>query len=539
MAAKNKRTGSEWVCGLVTMPGRVTGEAEGYRPEMLYWMNGDGALLGHSIGRPGELLGVACESLRNTVAAPLIGRPHAPARVRVASPELAEVLRAGQSDVEIVCAPTPEIDAFVAALGEHVNEAGEIQQSYLSSEVEPDEVAAWFRAAAGLFRAKPWEVVPVAQNIIAVSIEALEVNGAVLSTLGQMKDQLGFVVFWSLEDFDTYADTAEAFERGEVSTMPPHIALSFAREAALSPALRKEIAKHDWEIAGPDGYPWLSSIDEHHGARPASAKEVAIAEAIALALPQVLEEREALRTAWSGGAAVVRTVRVATHGGDVEVVLGAPYEVSSLEQLSSRDLCAELVELAMDEQVESEMREPIEAELLRRLAGSPEAAALADVSSCRIVMDVAAEYFDTAIVALRPDDLRAILFNIIPRQVSIAASEARAIIEQNRAFFAFLKREVGIEHADGCLRLLGDKAVEKLEAALSDTSNFGMAKLLVMRGNDAGFDMSSPEGVDAWMRIAQSQPVPARPVPRPHDRAAARAKKAARKTAKKARKKSR
>src|SRR5690606_41102281 len=123
MAVKKKRIGIEWVGGIVAMPVYVTGEGEPYRPETLFWMSAEGAVLGHSVGKPGELVELACESLRRTIEQPMFGRPHAPDRVRVASPELAEALRAGQPDLEVVCAPTPEIDAVFAARREQIGRA--------------------------------------------------------------------------------------------------------------------------------------------------------------------------------------------------------------------------------------------------------------------------------------------------------------------------------------------------------------------------------------------------------------------------------
>jgi hypothetical protein len=160
MAAKKKRTGIEWVGGVVSMPAYVTGEGEPYRPETLFWMGAEGAVLGHAAGRPGEVLGLACESLRRTIERPMFGRPHAPARVRVASSELAEVLRAGQSAVEVVCAPTPEIDAVLAVMRESMNEAAKTEQTYLSPEISPAAVAAFFRRRSGCPRQGSHRVPP-------------------------------------------------------------------------------------------------------------------------------------------------------------------------------------------------------------------------------------------------------------------------------------------------------------------------------------------------------------------------------------------
>lgn len=72
-----------------------------------------------------------------------------------------------------------------------------------------------------------------------------------------------------------------------------------------------------------------------------------------------------------------------------------------------------------------------------------------------------------------------------------------------------------------------------------------MAKSLFMGGREAGFDMDSKEGIEAWMRTLQSQPLPASALlpfglpGRPRDKAAARAKKKPRKAARKARKRNR
>lgn len=543
-ATRKKRTGIEWVGGLVSLPAYVTGEGEPYRPEALFWMGAEGAVLGHTVGKPGELIELACESLRNTIERPMFGRPHAPDRVRVASAELAEALRAEHSGIVVVCAPTPEIDAVVAAMRERMDDDAETEQSYLSPDVDPAAMAAFFRAAAALFRAKPWKTVPSDQSLFAVSIEKLGVTDAAMSVIGQMGQSLGLILFSGIADFEAYLEAADAMEHGEEPTMPPHFALNFERGAELSAALRKEIAEHRWEVAGADAYPWLVPVDEDLVARPPTAEEVTIAEAIARALPKVLEEKQALLAAWNGGEPVARTLVVATHAGDVEVSLRVPYERQRNEYSPPYDVLADLFELGQDgDEIDAEARRRLEDELVRRFAASPEAKALTDIQSCHFVMDFAADYFNATIATLGPRELREIVFDIIPRKVSIDASAARWIIGENRAFYAFLKREFGLEQADACLRVLGGDAVKKLEAALSDKSKFGMAKSLFMGGREAGFDMDSKEGVEAWMRVVQSRSLPPSvrlpsvgSATRPQDKAT---KKNARKAARKARKKNR
>jgi hypothetical protein len=123
-------------------------------------------------------------------------------------------------------------------------------------------------------------------------------------------------------------------------------------------------------------------------------------------------------------------------------------------------------------------------------------------------MDFAANYFGETTATLGPAELREILFAIIPRKVSVDASAARWIIEENRAFYGYLKREHRLEQADSCLKVLGGNAIPKLEAALGNSGNFGIAKSLVMAALDAGFDLDSREGLEAWMQSVQGKPLP-------------------------------
>ncbi|MDH5494046.1 MAG: hypothetical protein OEY14_19000, partial [Myxococcales bacterium] len=141
-----KTSGIEWIGGTVAMNAYITGEGEPYRPEALFWMGADGAILGSTVAKPGDLLPMASESLQSTIEQPSYGRPHRPTRVRVAAAELAEALRAGHPRLEIVCAPTPELDEVFAKMNEQMDaemdeemaeemaEKGSLGQFYLSPE---------------------------------------------------------------------------------------------------------------------------------------------------------------------------------------------------------------------------------------------------------------------------------------------------------------------------------------------------------------------------------------------------------------------
>lgn len=535
----SRRTDTEWIGGIVTMPAYVTGEGEPFRPEALLWIGAEGTILGMCMGKPGEVLPQASQSLQEAMEAPRAGRPHRPDRVRVASPELAEALRDGQPDLEVVCAPTPEFDAISAQMREDMGEGG--APSSFAVGASPEAIASFFRAAAAMYRASPWEVVPSDQCLFSVTIEALDIRDTVLSVIGQAGERFGALLFASLEDFDAFCEMASD-GAGPTPAVPPHIVLSFERGADLAPALRKEIAAHHWEVAGPGAYPSLVVVEEQLLVRPPTGKELAIAEAIARALPEVLPDVEQLLGAWHAREPYSRILQVATHRGEVDVTLTAPYVPASGSVL---DRLAALLQ-DDDDGIDFDARKALEGELLRRFGASPEAKGLADGAAWSpLVMDFAADYFGGTIATLGASELRKIVFEFFPRKVSVEAAAARAVVEELRALYAFLKREFDLPQADACIRVLGGDAVKRLERELSDPSNFGMAKSVVSLGAEGGFDMGSKEGIEAFMqsmvgkRLPPSIPIPGVDPPRPSTARADKARKEKRKAARKARKKNR
>lgn len=528
------------------MPRYVTGEGEPYRPEMLVWFIPNGPVLGYEVGRPGELLHRAVDTFRATTLAPMHGAPHTPARVRVASQALAKVLRASLSPgVEITVTPTPELDALVDTMFDDMDDADALVPGYLAPGIDAASVAAFFRATAGLYRAAPWKAVASDEDLISLTIESLNVRDAVLSIIGQAGQSLGVVMFSSLDDFEQFLDAAEALEHGEPPDMVARLSLNFERGARLHPAQRKEAAAHGWEVANASAFPSLVAIDEDNVARPPTAAELVLFEAIALALPKLLRDTPLAR-AFAGGQSVSHSVRVVTHAGELEVTMralcGQVTDRGSLPQ----DPLAALAQLERAEDgVDDDLRMEIDDELMQRFVASPEASSLDDASTARFTLDYAASHLGATLASLRAPQLREIIFEIIPRKMMIEPSEARDIIEANRAFFTFLGRELGFSQAQACLGVLGGDAVRKLEAALSDPRNFGMAKSMMMEGRARGFDIDTQAGIEAWMRELDRKPLPLA-LPQlsaaPHSPRAtgeARAKKNRRKAERKARKKNR
>jgi len=97
-------------------------------------------------------------------------------------------------------------------------------------------------------------------------------------------------------------------------------------------------------------------------------------------------------------------------------------------------------------------------------------------------------------------DLEAVVFDLFPRKVITEKGDGVEIIQELGAFWRFLERVYLLPQARQMLARLTPQAAGRLEQELQEPSNFGMAKSFVLMGKEAGFDMESPEGMQAWVQ---------------------------------------
>ena len=108
-----------------------------------------------------------------------------------------------------------------------------------------------------------------------------------------------------------------------------------------------------------------------------------------------------------------------------------------------------------------------------------------------LLFELAFDYIGKIPARFSPDDFSELLFQIIPRKVSIDSDEAAPLVNEFKAFFDFAAREFSSATAARLSKLCDRSAVKKLESALGNSSNFGMAKSFFSAGAAAGFDMTS------------------------------------------------
>jgi len=183
-------TAGEWIGALVTFPSYVTGEGEPYRPTAVMWVDSEsGAIVDTELVRPEQALARAAGLFLHATREPKSGPPRVPERLRISDDALASALRGSIGDVEVVVAPTPEIDEVVAAMTAHfADPEGRDAESvtFIGPDVTEDDVAAMFAAAARMYRAAPWASIP-GDVCIGVSCDLLGLEDGAMVVVGQMK----------------------------------------------------------------------------------------------------------------------------------------------------------------------------------------------------------------------------------------------------------------------------------------------------------------------------------------------------------------
>ncbi len=125
-------------------------------------------------------------------------------------------------------------------------------------------------------------------------------------------------------------------------------------------------------------------------------------------------------------------------------------------------------------------------------------------------LELGAQYLGVSVNTMTVRDASEIVFELIPRKVLVDADAAGPIVFEMRKFWQFIAREFRLPNALEIAGLFDEEALDELYNELSDSSSFGMAKSLFALGNQAGFDMTSQDGLDDFM-LAYNSSLPARP----------------------------
>ncbi len=277
---------AEWIGGHFTAPFFIT-EGTPYRPDVLFWIEmPEMVILATNIIGPEDQDFSDAGYLRQTMLNPAVGPPRRPARLRVADENLAMELKGAFPEIEIVVAPTLELDEIFEHFTKAMSRSAEQLEGYTDGgRISSDAFAALFRAAGILYGVAPWERTPD-DLLIRVDIPSMDIEAGCISIIGSLGESLGFLLFPSIDGCEAFGRAAKAAEPGSrpADLGTSFLSLSFERGADLHPEMRREIARHDWPVRSPDAYPDVDHRERDGTPRPLTEKDVRVVSACALSL---------------------------------------------------------------------------------------------------------------------------------------------------------------------------------------------------------------------------------------------------------------
>ena len=293
--------------------------------------------------------------------------------------------------------------------------------------------------------------------------------------IGQLGESFGLLLFDSEDELEQFGSAMEAMEEGGQPDVPPYLVLNFERGAELAPGLRREIAVNHWEVASVDAYPVLLSMQPGMLSRPATARELAVMEVVALALPMLLDDVEALQEAWGGGDDSICSMCVDGYGGEFDVVIGtcpSDGEDDPEDELSGAELMDILADIASDAEERGddrrEARQHYEDLLLAPFYEGAEGLSHDAGRWSRMLFDILAQPGGVPLPKLYPAALEDALFRDLPKQADLLIDDADDIVDELRGVFLFLACVTDHATAGACADVLRNPAAaDRLRLAIT------------------------------------------------------------------------
>jgi hypothetical protein len=427
-----ERASGEWIVGSRPAPFEVL-EPTRFRPPIVVVMDAvSGLLLGVEPLAHGSGLAEAARAIRKVMQAHsrTSGPGAGPRILRVDDPELANALRSRvSSSVAILVAPTPEIDAVVEHMADHVDLGNDRYSDLEHGRIAPEVVGRFFEAAATVYRLAPWRIVQSDCQLLRLDAPLFGVDAACVSIIGGLGENYGVLIFDSIDDF---SDMARGGGQAKDSAGPagvPILSINFDGRKALPRGLAREVKRHGWPVAGPRAYPWLLPVDADGRSRALTERDWVYATAVLDALAVFFREHADVFED-EPESPVSRTVVVDGLPGVPSVTLTAPHPEADWDWLEGGPLEAARWDEAddlSDQFVADQVRAGRSAEWLR---GAQEA--LDDLFRFRI--DTAGE----AAVGWTAKQIDEYLLDYFPALGAIPSEDVESVPEYLDAFFAWL-----------------------------------------------------------------------------------------------------
>ena len=222
--------------------------------------------------------------LAEAMSKPAAGEPHRPTELQVRADQRWDALRPHLDEVGITVVPTEELDHLDVVfkdLARHL--AGNVPPGLLEMPgITPDQVAGFYRAAAGFYRRAPWRKLGY-ETAIKVECDRFESGPWYAVVMGQSGLTFGMALYEDLKALGKLWAGEMSDEENARETVA--LTVTFDDETEISAADLDASRRLGWEVAGPEAYPSIFRKERGLSLRPPLAWELELMEGCLRAVP--------------------------------------------------------------------------------------------------------------------------------------------------------------------------------------------------------------------------------------------------------------
>ncbi len=285
-----------------------------YQPYAILVTSGD-QIIGHEIAHPDELQRVLTD---------LLDTPVKPRTLRVSDPRLAGIAAAALGPmVRVQVGPTPDLDRTMDQLELSMLQ-GPGSELPFPEDLDEDLMASFHEAAARLWAARPWKVIPSDEHVLKVSTPRWP-DGC-LVVVGQLGESHALIFFASLADWEGFRASAQAMaETGSFQGISAtYLSLDFDEAETVPGEHRDLVRRQRWRLPARGWYPMIRA--HHDKAGPVEVVDENLFEAALVheAMARFVGQHRATLSA-EAPAPVTERYRINVRGRSGEVTITVPH----------------------------------------------------------------------------------------------------------------------------------------------------------------------------------------------------------------------
>jgi tetratricopeptide (TPR) repeat protein len=244
----------------------------------------DDLVLAHEIIEEPPSTDLLWDVLAKAMRKPVVGEPHRPTELQVRPDERWDDLKPHLDEIGITVVPTEELDQWDAVfrdMARHI--AGDAPPGLLEMPgIKPEQVASFYRAAAGFYRRAPWRKLGY-ETAIKVECDRFESGPWYAVVMGQSGLTFGVALYDDLKTLEKLWAGEMSDEQSSRETVA--LTVTFDDETGIPVTDLDASRRFGWEVAGPEAYPSIFRKERGLSMRPPLAWELELMEGCLRAIP--------------------------------------------------------------------------------------------------------------------------------------------------------------------------------------------------------------------------------------------------------------